>query len=145
MSDFRFRFVCRSDSMVENTGTLIGLDGTVITTGSVFTIAHPQLGELRAENIPPQYILTASDQGVYTCRIPLQSGETRDIHVGIYPSGFNSKYFILWDLHCSYRRVAKLKLLICHFCCFICATPCTLSLYTMLSCMVGSKRVLGLL
>ena len=93
--------------MMENAGTLIGPDGTIITTGSVFTITHPQLGELRAKNIPPQNILTASDQGVYTCRIPLQSGEIGEINVGIYPSGFNSKYFILWDLHCNYR-VAKM-------------------------------------
>ena len=109
--------------MVENTGTLIGPDGTIITTGSVFTIAHVP-GDLRVENIPPQNILTASDQGVYTCRIPLQSGEIGEINVGIYPSGFNSKYFILWDLHCSYRvaKNVKLKLLICHYCCFICAT-----------------------
>ena len=106
--------------MVENTGTLIGPNGTIITTGSVFTIAHPLPGDLRVENIPPQNILTASDQGVYTCRIPLQSGETRDIHVGIYPSGFNSKYFLLWDLHCSYRvakiEVANMPLLLFHLC-----------------------------
>ena len=91
--------------MVENTGTLVGLDGTIVTNGSVFDIAHPQPGELRVENRLSQNILTASDQGVYTCQIPLQSGELKrieisEINVGIYPNGFNSKYFILWDLHC---------------------------------------------
>ena len=87
-----FRFFCRSDSMMNNVGMLIGPDGTVVTTGDVFTIAHPQPGELRVENKLSQNVLTASNQGVYTCRIPLQSGEMRDINVGIYPSGFHSKY-----------------------------------------------------
>ena len=77
--------------MTSNVGILIGLDGAAITTGDVFTIAHQQPGELTVENKLSQYVLTARDQGVYTCQIPLQSGETRDINVGIYASGFNSK------------------------------------------------------
>ncbi len=89
---YRFRFACRSDSMKENVGTLIGLDGTNVTTGGVFEITNPQVGELRVEGISmKQSNLTASDQGVYTCRIPLQNGEMTDINVGIYPSGFSSK------------------------------------------------------
>ena len=92
-----FRFFCRSDSMMSNVGMLIGPDGTVVPAGDVFTIAHPQPGELTVENKLSQNVLTASDQGVYTCRIPLQIGvkrniEMRDINVGMYPSGFNSKY-----------------------------------------------------
>ena len=94
MNDIRFRFDCRSDSMAENTGTLAGLDGTIATTGSVFSVTHLQPGALRVENKPPQNVLTASDQGVYTCRIPLLSGEMREINVGIYPSGFTSKCVI---------------------------------------------------
>ena len=78
--------------MMSNVGMLIGLNGTAITTSDVFTIAHPQPGELRVDNTLSQNVLTASDQGVYTCRIPLQSGDMRDINVGIYPSGFNGKY-----------------------------------------------------
>ena len=82
--------------MMSNVGMLIGLDGTTLTTGDVFAITHPQPGELTVENTLSQNVLTASDQGVYTCRIPLQSGkkrniEMRDINVGIYPSRFNSK------------------------------------------------------
>ena len=95
MSDIRFRFDCRSDSIVENTGTLVGpLDGSIVITGSVFSVTHLQPGALRVENKPPQNVLTASDQGVYTCRIPLLSGEMREINVGIYPSGFTSKCVI---------------------------------------------------
>ena len=78
--------------MKENVGTLIGLDGTNVTIGGAFEITHPQAGELRVKSRPmKQSNLTASDQGVYTCRIPLQSGEMRDINVGIYSSGFSSK------------------------------------------------------
>ena len=92
--------------MMGNVGMLIGPNGTTVTSGSVFDIAHPQPGELRVENTLSQNVLTAGDQGVYTCRIPLQSGEKRqiemrDIHVGVYPSGFNSKYilnFIRWEV-----------------------------------------------
>ena len=91
---FRFYFSCRSDSMTRNVGILIGPDGTTVTTDDIFGIVHPLPGELRVINIPPQNALTASDQGVYTCRIPLQSGAIRDINVGIYPSGFTSKCVI---------------------------------------------------
>ena len=37
--------------------------------------------------------LPASEQGVYTCSIPLQSGEIRDISIGIYAIGFNSESY----------------------------------------------------
>ena len=80
---------------MRNVGMLIGPDGSTVTTGIIFTITHEQPGELRVENTLSQHILTASDQGVYTCRIPLQSGAMRDINVGIYSSGFNSKYGML--------------------------------------------------
>ena len=90
--EFYFHFFCRSDSMMNNVGVLIGPDGTTVTTDDVFKITQHQPGELRIENTFSQNILTAGDQGVYTCRIPLQSGEMRDINVGVYPSEFNSKY-----------------------------------------------------
>ena len=88
---FRFLFFCRSDSMTRNVGILIGPNGTTVTTDDIFSIVNPLPGELRVIYIPPQNALTASDQGVYTCRIPLQSGAIRDINVGIYPGGFSSK------------------------------------------------------
>ena len=86
-----FHFFCRSDSMMSNVGMLIGPNESAVTTGDIFTIARPQPGELTVENKLSQNVLTANDQGVYTCRIPLQSGEMKDINVGIYPSGFSSK------------------------------------------------------
>ncbi len=96
-----FWFFCRSDSMMTNVGVLIGPDGTTVTSGDIFTITRPRHGELKVENTLSQNILTAGDQGVYTCHIPLQSGEMRDINVGIYPSGFNSKYGYVQCMLCG--------------------------------------------
>ena len=90
---FRLKLLCRSDSMREDVGKLIGLDGNPIVTHSVsfLNVSHPQPGELRVLNEPSSTDLTASEQGVYTCCIPLQSGDTREVNIGIYPSGFTSE------------------------------------------------------
>ena len=96
---FYFRFFFRSDSMMRNVGMLIGPDGTTVTTGDIFKITHPRPGAMRVDNTLSQNIPTASDQGVYTCRIPLQSGEIRSINVGIYPSGFSSKCLFFYTEH----------------------------------------------
>ena len=90
----RLRFFCRSDSTMRNVGELIGLEGTAITTNDVFEIiTNPSNGgELQVENFILNDDVTSSEQGVYTCRIPLQSGETRSINIGIYPSAFNCEF-----------------------------------------------------
>ena len=92
-SGTRLRFFCRSDSMSESVGQLIGLDGTTaVTSNNFFEIARSQPGELMVRNAAGhQSALTASQQGVYTCRIPLQNGQMREINVGVYPNGFSSK------------------------------------------------------
>ena len=78
--------------MLNNVGVLIGPNGTTVTTSDVFDISHLQPGELTVENRHLyNNALTADDQGVYTCCIPLQSGEKRNINVGIYTSEFISK------------------------------------------------------
>ena len=90
-NQYHFRFFCRSDSMRENVGKLIGLNGrTAITSNSFFNIDNPQPGELTVDNTVYLQPFPASKQGVYTCRIPLASGEQREINIGVYPSGFNS-------------------------------------------------------
>ena len=91
---FRLRLFCRSDSMMEGVGKFIGLDGSPIVThnNSFFEIFNHQPGELGVVNfVANSTDLTASGQGVYTCRIPLQSGETVEMNIGIYPSGFKSR------------------------------------------------------
>ena len=90
----RFRFFCRSDSLTLNVGELIGLDGNVITTSTDFIgfEAPANGGELRMENtVGSQQVLTADQQGIYTCRIPLQNGIETNINIGIYPNGFTSE------------------------------------------------------
>ena len=78
--------------MSRNVGQFIGLNGTPLNSNRFFDIARRQPGEISIQNIVgSQNALTVSQQGVYTCRIPLQSGEIRDTNVGVYPSGFNSE------------------------------------------------------
>ena len=91
----RFRFFCRSNSLTLGVGELIGLDESPITDGSTFGLPTPSNGgELGVENIVGTHsLLTASEQGVYTCRIPLEGGEMREINIGVYPSGFSSELF----------------------------------------------------
>ena len=91
-SGFRLRIFCRSDSRSRNVGQLIGPSGEAVSSGNFFDIGHAR-GEVKLENIVGIHgVLTATQQGVYTCRIRLQSGETREINFGIYPSGFNSEH-----------------------------------------------------
>ena len=79
--------------MMNNVGILIGPDGTTVASGDVIQIEHYEYWQLR---ISAYNVLTANDQGVYSCHIPLQSGENRSINVGIYPSGFSSKCLLLY-------------------------------------------------
>ena len=92
-NDYRFRIFCRSDSVSGNVGEFIGLDGvTSLSSNSFFFIANRQPGEIFVQNtVGSQNALTASQQGVYTCRIPLQDEVIREFNVGVYPSGFNSE------------------------------------------------------
>ena len=90
----RFRFYCRSNSLTFDVGELIGLDGSLVVANSFFNFETPgNGGELRIENRADFEVpLTASEQGVYTCRIPLEGGEEiREINIGVYPSGFSSE------------------------------------------------------
>ena len=88
-----FRFFCRSDSMMYNVGILIGPDGTTVASGDVIQIEHSEHLQFY---VYAYNVFTANDQGVYSCHIPLQSGENRSINVGIYPSGFSSKCLLLY-------------------------------------------------
>ena len=103
----RIRFICRSDSLTLNVGNLIGLDGNIFS-GNDFLVLQPSDngGELRVENrVGSQQPLPASEQGIYTCRIPLQSGEMAMVHIGIYPIGFNCEF--------HYVNASKQSLITC--------------------------------
>ena len=89
----RLRFICRTDSTVRNLGELIGLEGTAITTNAVFEIiTNRNRGEIEVANFVISDNVTSSEQGVYTCRIPLQSGVITEINIGIYPNAFNCEF-----------------------------------------------------
>ena len=91
----RLRFVCRSNSTAQNVGELIGLDGTAITNSSFFDIDNSQPGDLNVNNrVGFQDPLTADEQGVYTCRIPLESKGMREINIGIYHFGFTCEFIV---------------------------------------------------
>ena len=92
----RLRFFCRSDSTVRNVGELIGHGGTAITTNDVFEINTDRVngGELEVVNFVGSNDVTSNEQGVYTCRIPLQSGEMSEINIGIYPNAFNCEFIV---------------------------------------------------
>ena len=79
--------------MMNNVGMLIGPDGTTVASGDVIQVEHHEQWQL---HVYAYNVLTANDQGVYTCHIPLQSGEIRSINVGIYPSGYSSKCLLLY-------------------------------------------------
>ena len=89
----RFHFVCRSSSSSSNVGELLGLDGSAVSTGSFFAILNVQVGTVDVQNNNGHTAVTAMEQGVYTCHIPDEAGETVDVNIGIYPNGFNSE----WD------------------------------------------------
>ena len=91
----RLRFFCRTDSMVKNLGELIGPNGSAITTNGVFEITtNRNGGEIEVANFVISDNVTSSEQGVYTCRIPLQSGVITEINIGIYPNAFNCEFIV---------------------------------------------------
>ena len=80
---------------MRNVGELIGPGGTAITSNDVFEISTNRIGgEIEVVNFVGSNDVTSIEQGVYTCRIPLQSGVIREINIGIYPNIFNSEFIV---------------------------------------------------
>ena len=96
-SGWRIRFLCRSDSLLFEVGELIGLDGNAFSGNAYLVLESPgNGGELRIENtVGSEQPLPASEQGIYTCQIPLQSGVMVMINIGVYPIGFNCEFVVL--------------------------------------------------
>ena len=115
-NDYRFRIFCRSDAVSGNVGQLIGLDGaTSLTSNGFFSVAKKP-GEIAVQNtVGSQNALTASQQGVYTYRIPLQNGTIKQFNVGVYPSGFNSELLILHEcIYIILLRIYYLSIILNH-------------------------------
>ena len=93
----RLAFQCRSGSTNSGVGNIIGLDGVALpfdSSGAGVTLNIRQHSPAtvsvrnRAAN---EDALTADDNGVYTCRIPDESGTIVDVNIGVYATGFNSE------------------------------------------------------
>ena len=69
-------------------GEFIGVDGNIIST-----VTHPHRGSVSLS-------LHTADQGIFTCRIPDETGELREVNFGVYPNGFNSE-LILKSITCN--------------------------------------------
>ena len=93
----RIRVQCRSGSTDFEVGQFVDLDGTSHdipgNTGD-FDLQRggTQRGTLQFFNrVGNEPALTSDDNGVYTCRIPDESGTLVDVNIGVYASGFYSK------------------------------------------------------
>ena len=91
-------FQCRSGSLDTGVGQLVDLDGNTFNIGqnngvfSVASLGNPvqpvQPGSIRIQTVTS---LTAAVQGVYSCRIPDETGNDVDVNIGVYQNGFNSE------------------------------------------------------
>ena len=98
ISGDRIRVQCRSGSLDTGVGQLVDLNGDTFNIGQtsgVFSVentgsgSHP--GSVQFRNRAGAETLTAADEGVYTCRIPDETGNVVDVNIGVYRNGFNSK------------------------------------------------------
>ena len=93
----RILFQCRSGSLDTGVGQLVDLDGNTFAIGmsaGVFIVQQTGggSGSVQFRNrVGAEPALTADDEGVYTCRIPDETGNDVDVNIGVYRNGFNSK------------------------------------------------------
>ena len=90
----RFFFDCRSNSLTVGVGEFIGLDDSPIVEDTDFFDFRSivRRGEISIENVVnSEDPLPASQQGVYTCRLPFEGGGEGEINIGVYPNGFSSE------------------------------------------------------
>ena len=86
ISEFR----CISGSSRSNVGHLFDVnevDITISNSDPFFTLRHSP-GTVQVRSIRH---LRSSEQGIYTCRIPDETGTTVDVNVGLYLSSSNCK------------------------------------------------------
>ena len=96
--DDGLRLYCVSNSSQSGVGTITTSNGDMFNIGSngIWNVAYPgnRPGFLRLQTRtqPTTMLLTASDQGIYTCTIPDDEGNDIILNVGLYPNDFNGKY-----------------------------------------------------
>ncbi len=93
-SSLTFAFQCRSGSRNDTSvRQFIGLNGQSRSTGGGLMVSFPggQPSAIAVNNIG-RPDLSIEEEGVYTCRMLDENGDTVDTNVGIYRNGFNSEY-----------------------------------------------------
>ena len=94
----RLVFQCRSGSTMTGVGQLVDLDGTSFNIGqtsgvfSVDALGYYYGGLPGSVRFRNHETLTADDEGVYSCRIPDETGSDVDVNIGVYRNGFNSTF-----------------------------------------------------
>ena len=94
----RMGFYCCSNSTSGTTGSFIGLNGNsysgrinVQRFSSSSSVAGCMYISLRGSYYSQNY-LSASEEGIYTCRMPDSTGRNIELSVGIYRHGYTSKF-----------------------------------------------------
>ncbi len=91
-SSLTFAFQCRSGSRTDTSvRQFIGLDGQPPGSGGGLRFGFPGHPSAIAVNNQGRPDLSAGEEGVYTCRMLDENGDTVYTNVGIYRNGFNSE------------------------------------------------------
>ena len=88
--------MCVSNSSQPDVGVITGLDGNTLTSGSGWDVNH-------GDNLPgfiraTKRLMTAADQGIYTCNISDTKGNVLVFNVGLYPTAFSGECIVVQTL-----------------------------------------------
>ncbi len=93
VENLTFAFQCRSGSGTDRSvRQFIGLDGQPRGTGGGLVVGFPGQPSAIAVNNVGRPDLSSGEEGVYTCRMLDENGDTVEVNVGIYRNGFNSEW-----------------------------------------------------
>ncbi len=88
----KFAFNCRSGSRTDTSVRhFIGLNGQPRGTSGGLAVSFTGQPSVVAVHNQGRPDLSAGEEGVYTCRMLDENGDTVDANVGIYRNGFNSE------------------------------------------------------
>ena len=99
----RMAFYCCSNSTSGYTGSFLGLNGNSYSgriSVQYYSSSHVYAGcrRLYLDKVYRSYtqnVLSTSEQGIYTCRMPDSAGRNIDVNVGIYRQDYTSKFLLL--------------------------------------------------
>ncbi len=83
---------CRSGTDAPDVWKIIGLDGNPLPISRTGALNLWWDSYLSALVIDVDTTLSAEEEGVYTCRITDENGETLEVNFGLYRDGFNSRW-----------------------------------------------------